>query len=56
MKTIALATGTMETQDGSYVLVTVAESLAEPVPLESFLRFQVPIEFHEKPERWEGRI
>ena len=51
-----LATGTMETKEGEQVLVVVAESNARPVPLDSFFRFQVPIEFYEEPIRWEGRV
>ena len=50
-----LAVQTAEYEDERQVLVLVAGSLADPVPLDSFVRFQVPIEFYDEPRRWEGR-
>ena len=53
---ILLAVGTLESDEGSLVLVVIAESPAHPVPLESFFRFMVPIEFYDEPKRWHGRV
>lgn len=49
---VLVATGTLETAKNSEVLVTIAKSGARPVPLESFIRFQVPIEFYDEPKQW----
>ncbi len=51
-----LAVQTAETADDRQVLVVVAGSLADLVPLDSLVRFQVPIEFYDEPRRWEGKI
>jgi len=51
-----LATGTEEDEDGARILVAVAGSRAEPVPLDSFIRFGVDIDFRAEPERWHGDL
>ena len=53
---ILLAVGTMENEFGKHVLAVIAESSAEPVPLDSFAKFMVPVEFYDEPKRWEGKV